>query len=594
MNSDDEQFDTESDNLLDEALSRIQAGESLQSVLEAYPEHAAWLEPLLQVAQNFQEAAQFAIPPELDEWLPAGRSALLAAAQEQQATTESATEAELLDEAIERVRAGEPTELVAHTASSDAPEFEAWLDAAAALHRSTHTPLPPRASAWLPAGRREVLRAAEQRAAPRTRRNPLRHIFSWQQLAAALFVLVLLFTVVDSVSAKSLPGDTLYAWKRTHEDLAVTLEPDPEARAVLYLSYVKRRLDEIDTLIASSEPNKQQRIDQALSTLIVHASQAVQQAHQANDVAVQQQVTALLTTTEQRLASTANASANQKEELNEARDQIKTIASQPPAGSAATDAGTTQTPTLLPDLTPLTGGTGETAGGPAGQTIVPAGVAITPTATPTARTSNGPGQAASPTPTLRPPSATPTLRLPSATPTVQPSATPVTGVAGPPEVWTNTPEPTDTPQSQPVEPTATSTTVPTATAVPITEEPTEAPPPTLQPSQRPQRPTPTATDTPVPTNTATPSSTVTPSNTPEPTDTATPSSTVTPSNTPEPSNTPTDTVAPTNTPTETPTNTATPTLTFTPTATATLTVTSTVTTTATLIPTWVITNPSSQ
>ncbi|HEU5087647.1 MAG TPA: hypothetical protein VFT99_09385, partial [Roseiflexaceae bacterium] len=233
MNPDDEQFDTESDNLLDAALSRIQAGEPLQSVLEAYPEHAAWLEPLLRVAQSFHQAAQFAVPPELDTWLPAGRSAFLAAAEEQ-STLESATEAERLDEAIERVRTGEPSELVAHTISSDAPEFEAWLDTAAALHKSAQTPLPLRASAWLSAGRREVLRAAEQQGARRTRRNPLRSIISWQQLAAAMLVLMLLFTVVDSVSAKSLPGDTLYAWKRTHEDIVVTLEPDPEARAVLY------------------------------------------------------------------------------------------------------------------------------------------------------------------------------------------------------------------------------------------------------------------------------------------------------------------------------------------------------------------------
>src|SRR5699024_6358751 len=118
----------------------------------------------------------------------------------------------------------------------------------------------------------------------------LSRVFSWQQLVAALLVLAILFGAVDNVSAQSLPGDPLYSWKRTHEELAVTLEPDPEARAALYLTYMQRRLREIDTLVASDQPAKAQLIDETLSTLLTHASEAVHQAKQANDTGIQQQV----------------------------------------------------------------------------------------------------------------------------------------------------------------------------------------------------------------------------------------------------------------------------------------------------------------
>ncbi len=156
-------------------------------------------------------------------------------------------------------------------------------------------------------------------------------------------------------------------------------------------------------------------------------------------------------------------------------------------------------------------------------------------------------------------------------PTLTPTPTPFlirTPTPTPSPTWTPTPSSVRVPARTPR-----STNTPTRTPRP-TDTPTNTPRPTNTPTRTP-RPTWTPTNTPRPTwtPTNTPRPTWTPTNTPRPTDTPTntPRPTWTPTNTPVPTNTPTNTPVPTNTPTNTPVPTNTPTNTPRPTNTPDLT-----------------------
>jgi len=67
---------------LDEALARINAGESLEACLADYPQHAPALEPLLRTGSLLRTQAELALPPELEVWLPAGARDFAAVAKE--------------------------------------------------------------------------------------------------------------------------------------------------------------------------------------------------------------------------------------------------------------------------------------------------------------------------------------------------------------------------------------------------------------------------------------------------------------------------------------------------------------------------------
>jgi hypothetical protein len=58
--------------VLDQALARLQAGESVEACLDAYPQHATVLEPLLRAGDLLNAQAAISLPPEMDTWLATG------------------------------------------------------------------------------------------------------------------------------------------------------------------------------------------------------------------------------------------------------------------------------------------------------------------------------------------------------------------------------------------------------------------------------------------------------------------------------------------------------------------------------------------
>jgi len=82
---------------------------------------------------------------------------------------------------------------------------------------------------------------------------------SFQRLTVALVLLLLFFvssTGFVRASSNSLPGDGLYAVKRSWEDVTLFFTFDSDAHQALELEYESERLDEINELFASGRPAK--------------------------------------------------------------------------------------------------------------------------------------------------------------------------------------------------------------------------------------------------------------------------------------------------------------------------------------------------
>src|SRR5262245_20685698 len=69
-------------DLLDQALARLQAGDSVEASLDAAPQHAAALEPLLRMGALLRAEAAAPLPPDLEAWLPAGARDFAAIAEQ--------------------------------------------------------------------------------------------------------------------------------------------------------------------------------------------------------------------------------------------------------------------------------------------------------------------------------------------------------------------------------------------------------------------------------------------------------------------------------------------------------------------------------
>src|SRR5215212_12274188 len=115
---------------LDQALARLRAGESVEGCLNAFPQYAAALEPLLRAGDQLRASAAEPLPPDLEHWLPTGARDFAAIAEQmvpkytrQSAAARARIRANVLDQALVRMQAGDSTEasLVEH------PELRAEL-----------------------------------------------------------------------------------------------------------------------------------------------------------------------------------------------------------------------------------------------------------------------------------------------------------------------------------------------------------------------------------------------------------------------------------------------------------------------------------
>jgi hypothetical protein len=522
--------------VLDQALARLQAGESVEACLSAYPQHARDLEPLLRTGDIVHAQAAAPLPAEMEAWLSIGKRDFVAlaaqmapksaqAARPRQAAKPS-TQAQfddVLDETLLRIARGEP----ASKYMADYPEHAAALDPllrlGSHLRASAAMPLPAELEAWLPTGKRDFMAIAEQMApryAQRRRRAAARKLTA-QRAGAAVAVVALMLGAVDTASAQSLPGDTLYTWKRAHENISLALTADPRERGQLFVEYAGRRLQEFNTLVATGSEVDSTLVAETLDSLLDNVQGALTTSQETQAPSVAPEVQQLLNETKSAISQAAVVAPDAIPVLDDARARADVLNQNIVTADAASTPTNTATPTSTATATDAGGGAAGGGDG-SGSTAAPTSSVFSPpvaTAVPPSATSPLGG----PAPTLAAgntavPAASPTTAPPN-TPTINP-ATVIPPTSGPTSAPSTTP--TDAPAPPTASPTVaptsipTNTVVPSATPLPITDVPTvEPPPPTLTP--RPTRP-PLPTDTPVP-PTDTP---VTPTDTPVPPPTDTP------------------------------------------------------------------------
>jgi hypothetical protein len=564
MNPQNGQFNDIAPDILEAALARIAAGEPIAAILADHQPYTDALTPLLKTAQLLQQATTEPLPAELSEWLPQGRTLFANATQQFQSAEQILpTTEDLLDQATQRLVAGEPlTDILAEHPEQIAV-LAPLLRVVNQLQAAAGEPLPPELNSWLPKGRRHYADSTAMILASfgRSLRGILRRTFTWQRLASAMLVLVLFFSVaIDQASAQSMPGELLYSWKRTREDLSITLTPTHTGRSTLHLTYMHRRLQEIDTLLTTDHATDTPLLDQTAANLLIQARRATDEASQADDDGLRTIIALQVAQASAQLSSAAGslpAINSNLEQVSSALGEMKAIqtATALPLLQQKVSPTQTQTPTatiiLFSEPKQPIPTVGENRLGTTTITVSP----VLPTTTPTRRLIARPTTAAQaidpPTPTSPP---TATNFLPTATPSTVSIA--VTATRPP----TSTPIPTSILIS-------TNTPIPTATPLGTAERPTDLPPPSPFPTQRPPRPTATGTITPTPTSTPTPTATdtLTPTSAPTATETLTPTSAPTATDTLTP--TATDTLTPTSAPTatDTPTPTSTPTATEIPT-----------------------------
>src|SRR6188508_328576 len=92
---------------LDQALARLHSGESVEGCLDAFPQYAATLEPLLRVGNQLRASAAEPLSLELENWLPAGARDFAAIAEQmvpkytkQSAASRARVRANALDQAL--------------------------------------------------------------------------------------------------------------------------------------------------------------------------------------------------------------------------------------------------------------------------------------------------------------------------------------------------------------------------------------------------------------------------------------------------------------------------------------------------------------
>ncbi|ABU57751.1 DUF5667 domain-containing protein [Roseiflexus castenholzii] len=449
----------------DEALNRLLSGASIDECLARYPQAAANLEPLLEIAGLVRHEAALPLPPELERWLPTGAQEFSALAGQMLAQRQRTGHLlrPLRKAAVQRVLAGAlaVTVLLASVDTASAQSLPGdplyvWKVAREDLTLSITTDPAQRSKLHIDYARRRMLE------------------------------IEMLITGNDSITPQAL-----------EEPLAIL---SVHVRGAV----VESR--QIGTADVSDDVNV--LIDEVRKTLFQLASK-VPDANPLIDT-VQGQIDAVIEPTVAPPATTIPLSS-----------PAPASTTQTPAATDAPSPTSADVPVVdLTDQTPSVEDRPTPDGESTQAVATPPPTARPPRPTPT------PGQAAptatnAPLPTRTPMPGSPTSTpSPTATYTVQPTEVPPTDTPLP----THTPSPTHTPP-----PTATRippTEPPSVSSTPQPPPTARPPRPTLTPTPAPTA-TPTDTPTPAPTDTPTPAPTATPTDTPTPAPTATPTLTPT-------------------------------------------------------------------
>ena len=233
------------DSALDRCLDALIMGESIESCLALFPEHAAELEPLLLAARQVIDLPHPAPSPEL-------KAETLRALDLTPLSLEEARFQDALNNCLDLLAEGKSVEQCVEIY----PEMSALLTpllATASTFRDS-IQLTPRPE-FKAEARRRVLSHVEQRRVIRWLPFP-----SWRQwayrgaIAAAAFLIMLSAGQLTlRASSGSSPGDVLYPVKEFSESVQMTLATSQEDEAMLHVEMASRRAQEMADAAADGD-----------------------------------------------------------------------------------------------------------------------------------------------------------------------------------------------------------------------------------------------------------------------------------------------------------------------------------------------------
>ncbi len=448
--------------MLDAALERLRAGESVEEILQAYPQHAAELEPALRTATAIRQHAATTLPPSLEQWLASGRHEI---------------------EQIARTTYSRPT-----------PTWRRRLNTLdTAVGQSMRRPLPRMVATALSVLMVILIGLASATSAS-AGALPGTPMYPWK-------IFVEQVGIATSVSADIRAARTVAAVEARVTELGMLADGNTAAleQFQVSLELLDSRTRESLRSLEDVSPSVRETSTVRLDRLLSRAESEIDRAAHTDDP-----------TRNAALTASAASVADLREQL-----PVET-----PDGPVAVPIGPTRTPTTAPTQTaPVAGGVAPSA------TSAPIAGNRTPTPTntppvlsqPNGNNEDAASGAAAPTSSVtRTPTRTRTpTTAPTRTPTTAPTRTPT-----PSRTATTAPTRTPTVTSAPLPPTATS--VPTQPVSTPDTEPNSPPSPTRSatpqpsatPTELPTRPPFTATPTATPTETSTATPTATPTETP--------------------------------------------------------------------------------
>ncbi len=234
-------------------LARLELGVSIQEGVAAYPDEAAALEPLLQLAAGLRALAMPA-PAQDAAAVAGGRAWLLARAAALRQPAAMAVE-DAFAASLDQLAAGASPDECLDAFPHYAGDLRPVLATVQALE-GTVEPVPLRSAATQSQGRQALLTAAS--GAARRGRASAAGTTSWLGALSGLFrplargwataiLLLLAFVLAGATVASArnaIPGDALYGLKRASEDVQRALTVRPESRSRLESALGQLRRDE--------------------------------------------------------------------------------------------------------------------------------------------------------------------------------------------------------------------------------------------------------------------------------------------------------------------------------------------------------------
>ena len=251
------------ESALDRCLDALIAGDSIESCLARFPEHAAELEPLLLAARQVIDLPHPAPSPEL-------KAETLRALELTPLTLEEARFQDALNHCLDLLSEGKNIEQCVELYPEMSSMLTPLLTTASTFRESI--PATPRPE-FKAEARRRVLSHVEQRRAIRWLPIP-----SWRRwayrgaLAAAAFLIMLSAGQLTlRASSGSSPGDVLYPVKEFSESVQMTLATSQEDEAKLHVELASRRAQE---MAAAAADGDHEMVQELLVKLEAHLEEA--------------------------------------------------------------------------------------------------------------------------------------------------------------------------------------------------------------------------------------------------------------------------------------------------------------------------------